>query len=340
MARLKQVTAQGASREIGRAMGRFGTDAFQRLIRSTPAWGDIAELARGPRVAAMIRTTRAALPELAEEVAGLAEGLGCRTEEAFALVAAGDLRADGPGGCTTVLRPGTPIVIGHNEDGDPAEMEVCGLLICRPEGAPAFNAFLYPASMPGGAFGVNDAGLVVTVNNIRARQSGDCVPRQIVGRAMMGCRTLDEAVGLIETLPRAGAFHFAMAQAGDPRLLSVEFTGERVSVAALDAPMAHANHLVHPGMASLPQIVTRSSADRQARAEALLPTNPLAILGDASGPGLPILRTDPADPDQENTIVTLIATIDARRVTAAIHHPGIADPFVTLTAEDGELSLT
>jgi predicted choloylglycine hydrolase len=334
---LLPVAAGGSPREIGRALGRFGQAALHRLIRPTAYWAQTVERAGSERLRQMEQATRHALPEVIEEVEGLAEGLDLPFDQAFAWISRGDLRADLPEGCTTVMVPGAPRVIAHNEDGDPAETDACGLLTCRPDHAPAFAALLYPGSIPGSAFGVNEEGLVVTVNNIRAKYAPPGVPRQLVGRAVLGCRSLDQAVALIEGLPRAGGFHFAMAQAGDHRLLSVEFTGDLVSVVELDRPTAHANHLIHPGMADLPQIVTRSSADRQARAAALLPGDPLAVLQDDAGPGLPILRRDPADPDAENTVVTLLATLDRHAVTAALHQPGAAAPSVVLRVENGEI---
>lgn len=334
---LKPVAAAGSPREVGRALGRFGAPAFERLVRPSPYWARTAAQAGSARVRAMEAAARAAVPQIVEEVEGLAEGLGIGFDETFAWVSRGDLRSGAPEGCTTVLVPGAAPVIAHNEDGDPNELRECGLVHCAPEGAPAFAAFLYPGSVPGSAFGVNDAGLVVTVNNVRVDRAGLGVPRMLVGRAMLGCRSLREAVAMLRTMPRAGGFHFSMAQAGDARLLSVEFTGEAVSVIEVTRASAHANHLIHPPLASVAQRVTRSSGDRQLRAEALLGRDPLSILQDTGGGGLPIFRDDPDDPDEENTVVSLVATVDGTGVTAAIHAPGRASPETVLRVEGGAI---
>ncbi|MBI1220654.1 MAG: peptidase C45 [Rhodobacteraceae bacterium] len=337
MPALIPVSARGTPREIGRAMGRFGADAMARLIRPSAYWARTVAQAGSDRVRAMEAATRAALPAIMAEIEGVAEGLDLPFDQVFAWMCRGDLRSDLPEGCTTVMVPGAPRVIAHNEDGGPEELLDCGLLQATPADGPAFAAFLYPGSIPGSAFGVNAAGLVATVNNVRAAHAPPGVPRMVVGRAMLGCRTLDAAVALIRALPRAGGFHFAMAQAGDARLLSVEFTGDRVSVVEVAEPTAHANHLIHPGMADTPQRITQSSGDRQARAGALLGAAPLAILQDEAGPGLPILRRDPHDPDEENTVVSLVATI-GDTVAAAIHDPGAAEPYLTLTVRDGAIT--
>lgn len=341
MAVLTKVAAGGTPREIGRALGRFGAGSLRRLVMPGAYWARTVAEAGGTRARAMEAATRAALPEIAAEVEGLAEGLGLPFDQVFAWMARGDLRPDVPEGCTTVMLPGFggERVIGHNEDGGPEELSACGLALVKPEHTVDFAAFFYPGSLPGGSFGMNAEGLVVTVNNVRAARKGDGVPRNLVGRAMMACRTLDQAVRLIEALPRAGGFHFALAQAGDPRLLSVEFTGDMVSVIEVVAPAAHANHLIHPGLSEVRQRVTRSSADRQARAEALLGGPPLSILQDAGGPGLPIFRTDPADPDEENTVVSAVATLGDRVATLAIHDPGAGTPAMVVTAAEGVLRL-
>lgn len=45
---------------------------------------------------------------------------------------------------------------------------------------------------------------------------------------------------------------------GDSRLFSVEATGSGSSVLALSATSGHANHLIHPQLAAIEQIVTCS----------------------------------------------------------------------------------
>src|SRR5690606_17226304 len=134
---------------------------------------------------------------------------------------------------------------------------------------PAFTSFVYPGSLPGHSFAVSERGLVQTVNNIRPLRTGVGVPRMVLARAVLDAGSLDEALALVRRTPAVGAFHLTLAQAGDPRLLSVEFAAGRCSISEVEGVSGHANHLVHPGMAELPQVVTLSSADRQARAEQL-----------------------------------------------------------------------
>ena len=125
-------------------------------------------------------------------------------------------------------------------------------------------------------------------------------------------------------MPRAGAFHLTLAQVGDERLFGVEFTSTRCSVRRIEAPMLHANHLIHDAMRGEPQLVTSSSVSRQLRGDALVAagyvtSDPLLILHDTGGEGLPIRRDDPHDPDDENTLATTIFAIEGKRLDWTVY---------------------
>src|SRR3546814_333751 len=126
----------------------------------------------------------------------------------------------------------------------------------------AFTAFVYPGSLPGHAFAVTAAGLVQTVNNVRALDGGAGVPRMVLTRAVLDARDFDGAVALLRSAGRAGAFHLTLAQAGDDRLLSVEFTATCFSVRRITTPGVHANHPVHADLERDPHIVPGSSGKR------------------------------------------------------------------------------
>ncbi|MFC2969877.1 C45 family autoproteolytic acyltransferase/hydolase [Acidimangrovimonas pyrenivorans] len=336
---LTQFAATGTAREIGFALGRFGRQAVQGKLCRAPAWQGVVAEADSDFVTAMAARVRADFPEIWDEIEGLAEGLELPLAEVFAWNCRGDIWAGAPDGCTSVMVPGSPAVLAHNEDGLPLLAPHCGLVEARPKGATGFVSFVYPGSIPGHTFAVNAAGLAMTVNNIRATRAGAGLPRMVLGRAVLACTSLDEAVALLRETPRAGGFHYALAQAGNPRLLSVEFCGDGVSVREIAAAEAHANHLIHPAMAGVAQQVTESSRDRQARADALVGAAPLAILADHAGPGLPILRRAEDDPDDENTIATARFEIGAG-VHGTVHVPGDPAPAFRVSVTGGELALT
>jgi hypothetical protein len=245
-------------------------------------------------------------------------------DEVFAWNCRGDVWAMAPDGCTTVQIPGSFPVIAHNEDGDPGLRSGCALATITPDQAQPFTAFVYPGSIPGHTFATNGSGLVLTVNNIRSTLAGDGLPRMVLSRAVLDCATIDAALTLLSETPRSGAFHFTLAQAGQSRLASVEFTHAHCSIAEIANPAVHANHLVHVAMASKPQIKTGSSDSRQERGQDILDASdgspdPLSILWDQERRALPIYRAQPDDPDNENTLATAVFKIGKDSVDWAVY---------------------
>jgi len=258
-------------------------------------------------------------PRYWAELRGLADGLELPFEDVFAWNCRGDIRALSPDGCTTVQIPGSCRIIAHNEDGDPGFRGHCTLARIASDGGEPFTALIYPGSLPGHTFAETEAGLVQTVNNIRSLNTGHGLPRMALTRAVLDCRSLDDALNLLQRSDRAGAFHLTLAMADDPRLLSVEFCSEAFSVREIAEPGIHANHFIHPTTKALGQIMTRSSASRQNRGNMLIQDwregqDPLTILRDQCDPELPILRDDPEDPDHENTLASAVFFIEGGRI--------------------------
>ncbi|MAU52887.1 MAG: 6-aminopenicillanic acid acyl-transferase [Roseovarius sp.] len=306
---LRRIGLRGTPRDLGRALGEEGRAAVRDVLLGAPCWQAVTAPAHRAAVARMERGLRARFPAILEEVEGLAEGLALPFADVLAWNCRGDLMSNAPDGCTTVLLPGPAPVIAHNEDGLPGFRGHAFLADVTPDGAPAFTAFCYPGSIPGHTFAVTGAGLVQAVNNIRLRGVQARVPRMALGRAALGCASLDGVAAHFTADNDSGGFHMAFAQAGDARILSVEYGGGAGSIREITEPQVHANHALHLALGPEGQSVTRSSADRQARGTARLAEgvrDPLAILRDGKGPGLPVFRTAPDDPDDENTLATAL----------------------------------
>ncbi|MCR9149621.1 MAG: C45 family peptidase [Rhodobacteraceae bacterium] len=296
----------GDPRGLGRALGAAGRQAVADHLLPHPLWQQVTGPAHRPAVRRMAATVARRFPDILAEIEGLAEGLDLPFETVFAWTCRGDLLADTPEGCTTVMLPGPEPVLAHTEDGIPGLAGHCFIAEVRPDWGPGFHSFCYPGSIPGHTFGWSAAGLVMTVNNLRLTGLSPEVPRMVLTRAMLTAPDIDAALAILRAGAGSGGFHVTLGQCGDPRLVSVEFGGGAVSVREVTVPSAHANHaLHHPAAAAEAQIVTRSSDDRQARAAALLVagTGPVDILRDHGGAGrLPIWRDAPDDPDDENTM--------------------------------------
>lgn len=303
------VAAGGSPRAIGRTLGMAGRAVVHRHLLGAPIWRRVTDSAHGERLSRMTSTVRARFPAIWAEIEGMAEGLGLPLSQVMAWNCRGDLLASTPDGCTTVMLPGETPVIAHNEDGLPFFRGAAFIADVTPEAGAGFRAFCYPGSIPGHTFAFSATGLVQTVNNIRLTGVEAEVPRMVLGRAVLAARDIDAALAVLEAHPNSGGFHFALSHVADRRIVSVEFGGGEVSVTEITVPSVHTNHALHQPRGLEHQIITASSRDRQARGTALLASgerDPLAILRDAAGPGLPIRRDAADDPDDENTLATAL----------------------------------
>jgi hypothetical protein len=220
------ITARGDAFTVGQALGRRGGQAARDAAFHTAQFQSLKSWLGSDRLGALKAATARAFPQYLREIEGIADGAGLPADEIFLWNCRGDLRDLDPvvddGGCTTVLLPGETGIIGHNEDGAAELAGHCFLCDAEPDDGPGFTAFCYPGMLPGHAFGVNRLGLVQTINNVRPHDLTLGVPRHVISRAVLDCRTLDEAVVLLQRTDRASGFHHALGQAGDSRLLSVE----------------------------------------------------------------------------------------------------------------------
>ncbi|MFT0533823.1 C45 family autoproteolytic acyltransferase/hydrolase [Castellaniella hirudinis] len=320
---LAWVDAHGTHYEIGMALGRWGAAACQRHLVHSPAWAQVMRFRGAADIQAVQALVHQHFPWIQRELAGLADGLGLPYEDVFLWNCRGDLWAMAPDGCTTVLAPQR---LSHNEDGDPGFAGFCGLGWVRPIDAPSFISFLYPGSLPGHTLAVNQAGLGVTVNNIRARRArATGLPRMVLTRAVLATQSPAQAIALLHAQPRMGAFHLGLGQPGPAGIYSVEFSQQAVSVQRVrQARLLHANHAIHDSQQDLPQVVTASSSRRQARGDELLrlDTPALDILADTGDAQEPILRLSAHDTDQENTLATADMDFSGDAVRWDVYAPG------------------
>lgn len=326
---LSNIQLAGSAEAIGHGLGVFGREAVLKYLRPLPLWQHLASLAHTPGALQMRDAVRAEFPRYWQEIEGLAAGLQLPVAEVFMWNCRGDyLYSQSVDGCTTVFSPvpgGT--LIAHNEDGFPQLRGYCAILEARPDAGLAFTSFVYPGSIPGHTFAVNEWGLVATVNNIRPADIPGGIPRQVLGRATLDATSIDEAIAVVTRKDRAGAFHHAFGQAGSRRLVSVEASAQGCSVTAIEQPAGHSNHLISPSLSRVRQRITASSGARQQcvdqRLQALKADlsadAALSILRDTSGGGLPVYRSAVDDPDDENTLATALFLIGPGAVEWQVH---------------------
>ena len=331
-ANIRRVEAAGDPFSIGVALGRaaaaeirersFATEEFRALKAK---WLGTDYLGR------LEAAARANYPEYLREIEGIAEGAGEAFETLFLWNCRGDLRLPenvsaetllaAASGCTSVMVPasgGKPAVIAHNEDGAPQLAGHCFWVSVTPDDGPAFESFMYPGMLPGHTFGLNGAGLVQAINNVRAHDLKPGIPRHIVCRAVLGSRSLDEALGILGRDDRASGFHHNLGEAGSRRLVSVEAPASGCQVREIDRAFAHANHLVADDFSETPQEITGSSRDRQARADEMVGEDaaPETILFERE---TPVYRANDGGDDYSQTLATAVFELSETAVDWHIH---------------------
>lgn len=319
------LSAHGSHHEIGCTLGRWGAEACHRHLVPSPAWAHVMAYRNHPDVAAIRRMVHRAFPWIEHELKGMAEGLNLPLDEVFLWNCRGDLWALAPGAGTTVQGPQR---LSHRQDGDPVLAEACALADIRPIDAPAFISLVCPGSLPGHTFAVNRAGFATAVSAIHARGTAPGLPRMVLARALMTQQTPQQAIELLRSQPRMGAFHVALGHAGDACTWSVESSQETVSIQEIgQRPLAHANHALHPQQAALDQTVTASSSWRQNHADALIRKGraPLDILADQTGKA-PTEGDTAQDHAPEHTLATVDIDLSGETAQWAVYAPAIAEP--------------
>ena len=316
----------------GFLIGQRSRKIMHEYVLSSKPWQSLKTWIGSDRLKNMEDAARAFFPCYVDELAGIADGCRLPFSHVFLWNSRGDIYPFVSEGCTTVYAPASDCVfLGHNEDGDPNLRSHC--FISRREPGThnsGYLAFTYPASINGHTFSVNSAGIVQLVDNIRSLEYGDGVPRQLLSRALLDCRSLDDVFSILEGCDRAGSFHHLLAQIGESNILSVEYTPREVDMLRLHAAYGHANHFIHPRLQNSKQRITASSAARQNRIDKLCrkltdstgPDDIRLMLGDMGNRDLPIYRTDPQDPDHENTLATAVFRVTSDTVQSRVYVAG------------------
>lgn len=302
----------------GRQLGERAVAAMRDVVSAGAEFQSLLPWRGSIHVAQLEAAARRHFPWIVREIEGIADGAQQPFETIFLWNCRGDLRLpEGASlldrdraaeGCTTLLLPGADgWTIAHNEDGDSAYADHAYLAEVTPDDAPAFVCFCYPGQVPGHTMAATSAGLVQTINNIRAEDLQAGLPRHVVTRAVLAAASLEEALVLLRRPDRASGFHHGLADWRSGRLLSVEAPASGCVVREVTTPAAHANHLLDARLASLDRPVSSSSRTRQKRADTLLAAGvrePLDILFDRTDAKLPIHRRGDGRRDNGYTLAT------------------------------------
>ena len=336
------IDAAGSPEEIGQTVGRSVAESFKLAVLNNKEFVTTADTFLGSDyLKALSDAAERAYPKHMRELSAMADAIGIDLETLFLWNCRGDLRFPPEtaqarldalsDGCTTILSPGNfehgvPALIAHNEDGSGEFMAHRYWLRAQPDDAPAFESYLYPGMLAGHSVAVNRAGLIQTINNIRADDLKPGIPRHFICRAVLEATTIPDAISHLRRDDRASGFHHAIGMLGEASPLSVEAPASGSVIRIVDTPQAHANHLLDPHFSKLGQNVTGSSRYRQTTVDSYLdqggdPQTPEAALFQHGGPGEQGVLRRPGDAgdDYGCTLITAVFRIHADHIDWSVH---------------------
>jgi len=339
---IHHAAVRGDAYAVGRGLGEAVRPHMAAVTGASEEFRALDTRWRGSElVRTLLEAARAVFPDYIRELEGMADGADVDFDTLFLWNCRGDLRypaekvsprveAALAEGCTTVMLPAghdptapDDALIAHNEDGSEELDGHCfWVRVEREDGIP-FSSFLYPGMLPGHTLAVNDAGLVQTINNIRAEDLKPGIPRHFISRAILDCGDTKSALSVLSRADRASGFHHALGAAAEGRVVSVEAPASGCRANEIAHPVAHANHLVAPELAHVEQQVTRSSAFRQQAASEMTATGetPEAILfhkGETATTSIH-RRPSPEEDDYGFTLATAVFQLSPTGIDWRLH---------------------
>lgn len=185
------------------------------------------------------------LPDMALLVRGLAEGSGATLEQVFTswYEELYDIPAKSDKGCSDVVAYGSctragNLLMGHTNDCD-AESKP---RIFKIDGMGVQPTIFFSGNGPSVA--VNDSGLVISGNQLEARDIRPGIPRMLLFLKSCFARTIPEALKTILHPMRASSYNYVFADESG-RVVNVEASAaESVEMQSVDDYFVHTNHYV------------------------------------------------------------------------------------------------
>lgn len=293
----------GTYADVGRAIGKKMGEQIRKIVAEvkmeTKNYGDYLT-----KTKPYFDLTKKIFPNLVVEMEAIAEAAGVLREDYFfinnrevydAAEAWDKEDATNLDHCTiAVSMSENRAIVGHNEDWSISVIDSMYVLKAT-VGGTRILGLNYAAAVPGVAASMNSWGVVQCINDLhQTAEMG--VPKNFLARAVLECRTLDEAEKLVRETPKGSGFNHVLVQNGEVR--NFEIAGQQVAVQKKrDGNFVHTNHYLTSEMQKLEKFHTKSSEVRYKRAMELVRPNMTkeemaALLSDSENKEYPICRPD------------------------------------------------
>jgi isopenicillin-N N-acyltransferase-like protein len=343
---LPLVHARGRHAEIGFQVGaqraaqvQHMVETYRRLLRDERAELGVEDwthaVAIGRRYLPYVEES---LPQYVEEMRGLAAGAGVAFEDVLVLNSIESITADRLHlGCTSLAVSGRgtddgAVLVAHNEDWYPDDIEDVFLVHALPEGEPPFLAVSYGGLLPN--IGFNAAGVAQCCDTVYATDVRLGIPRTIVARHVLAATSIDEAAEFAMHPRRAAGYNHLLA-APDNQIFNLEASATRaVRVPAVDGIAAHTNHYLSPAMIAVEvdpetRLRSRGRLDRarrriEARAGRVDRAALVEVLSDHDGFPYSIcshVLDEPSPLDNQQTIASVVMDLTHRTMAAGWGNP-------------------
>ncbi len=346
------VHAAGSHYELGKQVGRAQAEAVHRMIASYQR----AFQEEGGRIAitgwdeAVLHARKylpfaeESVPQYVDELQGIADGSEADFTDLLVLNCAEALTSDALHiGCTSLaaapeVTADGSLLVGHNEDWLPDDIDNVYLVHARPEAEPAFLAITYGGLLPN--IGFNECGIAQCCDSVYPDDARIGVPRIFVSRAVLAARTPAEAIRACLNRRRAAGYnHLIVHESGE--MYNVEVSAADFEVIyGSDGMLVHTNHYLSSRMQTVEKNshelidsrVRYNRANRllRSRAGQLTQQDFRVILTDhVNHPQSICNHVDPARDllDQGQTIASLLINLSGRTVSVAWGPPCEADYF-------------
>jgi hypothetical protein len=300
---------------LAASLRSFLDDSLCRLHKVMPAPVALEELQ--PTIAAYRAAVAEAVPDLAEEVEGLAAGAGIRQDEAWLLQLRREImgyhKVPTMGDCTTYARSGGDnrghAVLAQTVDLNGDLDDYAGVLEVAREGSARRSLVLSFGGLLG-YLGVNSDGLAIGLNLVLGGTWRPGLPPYLAIRHLLDTAgSVGEALAVLRGLRLASSRTFVLCDPG--RAVWVEALGGDLRV--VEAPqLVHTNHYLHPDFVPGDEVnvfARNSSVRRLKAATTALDTLPPGA--DAEGHFAllsqpPICVPDSGDIRRERTVAAVV----------------------------------